>query len=40
LSSNRRVKGGLLDVAKIDEASVAATAETNKQLEEGLKKEY
>jgi hypothetical protein len=39
LLQTERVKGGLIDVANIEEAQLRI-AEINKQLEEGLKKEY
>jgi len=39
LVQTERVKGGLIDVANIEEAQLRI-AEINKQLEEGLKKEY
>lgn len=39
LVQTERVKGGLIDVANIEEAQLRL-AEINKQLEEGLKKEY
>jgi hypothetical protein len=39
LVQTERIKGGLIDVANIEEAQLRLT-EINKQLEEGLKKEY
>ena len=39
LLQTERIKGGLIDVANIEEAQLRLT-EINKQLEEGLKKEY